>query len=224
MVVVAAGLLDTVDSDVVTIFVVAHQSEVAASGTVVVGATWIGVDLGKSGAAVVEVLSSEEVVLRILSVLTTETSGTVVPGLVCSVVLLVVTGASGVSECVVFAEATVGKDTVAVWTVDEVRGGEVVEEAVLGKEGGMDVVVVRVILSTVTCCVLVSVYAVVTALVTVVMPVTADVCETGAGTGLGVVTIGVTTAERGVVVVGPSVELVVGVVVVHGCRVLVVGV
>lgn len=118
-----------------------------------------------------------------------------VSGLMYGVVLLMVKGATGVTDSVDLAEVTVGKDTVPVWTGGEVgRGGEVVE-AVLGKAGGMGVVVFAGSRSTVTGFVLVSVNVVVAVLVTVVLSVTIDVSESGAGLGLEEVTAGVTAAE-----------------------------
>lgn len=142
------------------------------------------------------------------------------------------------TDSVVFAEETVDRVRGPVSTRGEVRGGEVVVEDVLGKPGGMGVVVVGGTLSTVTGFVLVSVYTVVVVVLgTVVLSVTVEVSETSDGPGLETVTIGVTMAE-GVVafvvssvgcttawgevmmVVDPSVELVVGAVVVDGCRVV----
>lgn len=235
VVVVATGISDTLDSSMVTFFVVVFHSspaEVGADGVGVVGATWIGVDVGNSGTVVVGVFSSAGLVCRIASVVA---GGDVVSGLMYGVVLLVMKGATGVTGSVVLAEVTVGKDTAPVSTGAEVgRGGEVVE-AVLGKPGGMGVVVVWGRRSAVAGVVLVSVYAVVAVPVTVVLPVTVDVSETGARLGLEAVTIGVTAAEcvvasvvslvvcattgaGAVMVVGPSTELVVGAAVGDGCR------
>lgn len=235
VVVVATGISDAVVSSMVTFFVVVLQSvvdEVGADGTVVVGATWTGVDVGNSGAVVVEVVSSAGVVCRIFSVVR---GGDVVSGLMYGVVLLVVKGATGVTDSVVLAE--VGNDTVPVSTAGEVGRGKEVVEAVLGKPGGMGVVVVGGSRSAVTGFVLVSVYAVVAVLGTVVLSVTIDVAETGAGLGLETVTIGGTTAECVVasvvslvgctttgggvlMVVGPLTELVVSAAVVDGFRVV----
>lgn len=60
VVVVTVGVSDAVDSGTVTFFVDVCQSVVAevAGGSVVVSATWTGVDVGNSGAVVVEVVSS----------------------------------------------------------------------------------------------------------------------------------------------------------------------
>lgn len=152
------------------------------------------------------------------------TGGGVVSGIMTGVVLLVMRGATGVTDLVVLAEVTVGKDVVSVLTGGEVGRGEEVVEAVLDKTAGMGVVVVGESCSTVTGFVLVTVYAVVAVLGTVVLSVTSDVTETGAE--LEEVTIGVTAAESVVasvvslvvwtatgggvlVVVGPSMELVV---------------
>lgn len=60
IVVVATGISDTMDSSIVTFFVAVVPSvvaEVGADGTVVVSSTWIGVDVGNSGAVVVETFS-----------------------------------------------------------------------------------------------------------------------------------------------------------------------
>lgn len=152
------------------------------------------------------------------------TGGDVVSGIMTGVVLLVMRGATGMTDLVVLAEVTVGKDVVSVLMGGEVGRGEEVVEAVLGKTAGMGVVVVGGSCSTVTGFVLVTVYAVVAVLGTVVLSVTTDVTETGAE--LEEVTIGVTAAESVVasvvssvvwtttgggvlVVVGPSMELVV---------------
>lgn len=65
VVVVATGISDTVVSGTSTFFVVVPQSVAAeggADGAVVAGATWSGVDVGSSGAAVLEVVSSVIVV------------------------------------------------------------------------------------------------------------------------------------------------------------------
>lgn len=230
VVVVAAGISDTVDSSVVTFFVVVPQSVVAdvrADGSVVVSATWIGIVVDNSGALVVEVVSSVTVVCRTFSGVT---GVDVVSGRTYGVVLLVAKGATGVIDSVVLAEVIVGKDKVPVATGGEVGRGEEVVEAVVGKPGGIGVVVVGGSRSTVTSFVLVSVCAVEAVLGAVVLSVTIDVSETGAGTGLEAVTIGVTTSECVVALVvvavgcttagggvGPSTELVVGAAVVDGC-------
>lgn len=238
VVVLAAGIFEAMDSDMVTFFVVCQSvAAEVAGGAVVVSATWAEVDVSISGAVVVEVVSSVGVVCTILSVVTTATGGLVVSGVMYGVVLLMVIGATGVTDSVVFAEMTVGKVTVLVSTGGEVGRGEVVVEAVLGKPEVMGIVVVGGILSTVTGFVLVSVYNVVVVLGTVVLSVTVEVSETGAGPGLEVVPIGVTATEcvvafvvssvgcttaggEVVMAVGPSMELVVGAVVVDGCRVV----
>ncbi len=189
VVVVATIISDTVVSSTVTFFVVVLQSvvaEVGADGTVVVGVTWIGVDVGNSGAVVVEVVSSAGVVCRIFAVVT---RGDVVSGLMYGVVLRVVKGATGVTDSVVLAEVTVDNDTVSVSTGGEVRRGKEVVETGLGKPGGMGVVVVGGSRSSVTGFVLVSVYAVVAVLGKVVLSVSIDMSETGAGLGLETVII-----------------------------------
>lgn len=233
VVVVATGISDTVDSSMVTFVVVVPQSaaaDVGEDGTVVVTATWIGIVVDNPGAVVVEVVRSVGVVRRIFSVVT----GGDVSGPVYGVVLLVMKGETGVTDSVVLAEVPVGKDTVPVSTGGEVGRREEVVEAVLGKPGGMGIVVVGGSCSTVTGFVLVSVYAVVAVLGTVVLSVTIDDSETGAGPGLEEVIIGVTASEcvvasvivvvgcmaieGGVVmVVGPSTDLVVVAAVVDGC-------
>lgn len=234
IVVVATCISDTVDSCVVTFLVVVLQcvvTEVGADGEVVVGTTWSGCEVCSSAAGVVEDVGSVGVTCRILSVVT---GGVVVSGLMYGVVLL--KGATGVTDSVVVAEVTIGRDTVPVSIGGEVRRGEEVVEAVLGKPGGIGVVVLGGSRSTVTVFVLVSVYAVVAELGTVVLSVTMDVSETGAGVGLEEVTIGVTAAEcviasvvslvgwtagGGVLmVVGPSTELVAGAAVVDVCTVV----
>lgn len=234
IVVVATCISDTVDSCVVTFLVVVLQcvvTEVGADGEVVVGTTWSGCEVCSSAAGVVEDVGSVGVTGRILSVVT---GGVVVSGLMYGVVLL--KGATGVTDSVVVAEVTIGRDTVPVSIGGEVRRGEEVVEAVLGKPGGIGVVVLGGSRSTVTVFVLVSVYAVVAELGTVVLSVTMDVSETGAGVGLEEVTIGVTAAEcviasvvslvgwtagGGVLmVVGPSTELVAGAAVVDVCTVV----
>lgn len=234
IVVVATCISDTVDSCVVTFLVVVLQcvvAEVGADGEVVVGTTWSGCEVCSSAAGVVEDVGSVGVTCRILSVVT---GGVVVSGLMYGVVLL--KGATGVTDSVVVAEVTIGRDTVPVSIGGEVRRGEEVVEAVLGKPGGIGVVVLGGSRSTVTVFVLVSVYAVVAELGTVVLSVTMDVSETGAGVGLEEVTIGVTAAEcviasvvslvgwtagGGVLmVVGPSTELVAGAAVVDVCTVV----
>lgn len=234
IVVVATCISDTVDSCVVTFLVVVLQcvvAEVGADGEVVVGTTWSGCEVCSSAAGVVEDVGSVGVMCRILSVVT---GGVVVSGLMYGVVLL--KGATGVTDSVVVAEVTIGRDTVPVSIGGEVRRGEEVVEAVLGKPGGIGVVVLGGSRSTVTVFVLVSVYAVVAELGTVVLSVTMDVSETGAGVGLEEVTIGVTAAEcviasvvslvgwtagGGVLmVVGPSTELVAGAAVVDVCTVV----
>lgn len=140
VVVVAAGISDTVDSCMVTFFVVVLQSVAAEVGAgVVVGATWSRVDVGNSEAVVEEVVGSVGVTCRILSVVT---RGDVVSGLMTGVVLLVVKGPTGVTDSVVLAEVPVGKDVVPVSMGGEVGRGVEVVEAVLGKPGGMGVVVV----------------------------------------------------------------------------------
>lgn len=234
IVVVATCISDTVDSCVVTFLVVVLQcvvAEIGADGVVVVGTTWSGCEVCSSAAGVVEDVGSVGVTCRILSVVT---GGVVVSGLMYGVVLL--KGATGVTDSVVVAEVTIGRDTVPVSIGGEVRRGEEVVEAVLGKPGGIGVVVLGGSRSTVTVFVLVSVYAVVAELGTVVLSVTMDVSETGAGVGLEEVTIGVTAAEcviasvvslvgwtagGGVLmVVGPSTELVAGAAVVDVCTVV----
>lgn len=234
IVVVATCISDTVDSCVVTFLVVVLQcvvAEVGADGEVVVGTTWSGCEVCSSAAGVVEDVGSVGVTCRILSVVT---GGVVVSGLMYGVVLL--KGATGVTDSVVVAEVTIARDTVPVSIGGEVRRGEEVVEAVLGKPGGIGVVVLGGSRSTVTVFVLVSVYAVVAELGTVVLSVTMDVSETGAGVGLEEVTIGVTAAEcviasvvslvgwtagGGVLmVVGPSTELVAGAAVVDVCTVV----
>lgn len=143
VVVVASGISDTVDSSTVTFFVVvapqSEAAEVGADGAVVVSAARIGVDVGNSGMVVVEVVSSAGVVCRIFSVVA---GGVVVSGPAYGVVLLVIKGAGGVTDSVVVAEVTTGKDTVSVSTGGEAGRGEEVVEAVLGKPGGTGVVVV----------------------------------------------------------------------------------
>lgn len=236
IVVVATCISDTVDSCVVTFLVVVLQcvvAEVGADGEVVVGTTWSGCEVCSSAAGVVEDVGSVGVTGRILSVVT---GGVVVSGLMYGVVLLMVKGATCATDSVVVAEVTIGRDTVPVSIGGEVRRGEEVVEAVLGKPGGIGVVVLGGSRSTVTVFVLVSVYAVVAELGTVVLSVTMDVSETGAGVGLEEVTIGVTAAEcviasvvslvgwtagGGVLmVVGPSTELVAGAAVVDVCTVV----
>lgn len=228
VVVVGEGTSDTVDSCMVTLFVVVLQSVAAEVGVgLVVGATCSGADVGDSEAAVEAVFSSVGVTCRILSVVT---GGAVVSGLMTGVVLLVVKGLTGVTDSGV--KVTVGKDVVPVSTGGGVGRGEEVVEAGLGKPAGMGLVVVGGRRSSVTGLILVTVYAVVAVLGTVVLSVTVDVSETGAG--LREVTMGVTAADsvvasvvslvvwattgRGVVVaVGPSMELVLGAAVVDVC-------
>lgn len=216
--VVAAGIVGTAGS--VTFSVVTRQSEVTtAGGREVVCATRVGANVGNSGgAAAVEGVSSVEVVLRIRSVVGTDTNGTVISGLACCVVVAMVRGTSGVMEFVVFA----GEDTVTLSSEGELRRGEVVEDAVLGEAGRVGVVVVRGTFSTVTGFVLVSVYAVVAALDTVVLSVLTVESDTSpevAATGVTDVecdvasVVGCKAAGAWVVMaVGPSVGLVVSVV------------
>lgn len=165
------------------------------------------------------------------------TVGVVISGLMYDVVFLVAKGATGVTDSVVFAEVAAGKDRVPVSTGGGVGTGEAVVSAVLGKPGGMGVVVVGGGLSTVTVFVLVSVYTVLVALEAVVLTVTKDVSEIGARPGLETVMIGVKAAEYVVVcvvssvvsatsgggvlmVVGPSMEVVVSASGVVGCGVV----
>lgn len=122
------------------------------------------------------------------------TDGDVASGLTYDVVFLVVKGATGVTDAVLLAEVTVGKDTAPVSTGGRVGRGEALVCAVLGNPGGTRIVVVCGCLSTVIVfVVLVSVVAVVAVLGTVVLSVTKDISETGAG--LEAVTIGETTGE-----------------------------
>lgn len=158
------------------------------------------------------------------------TDSDVASGLSYGVAFLVVKGATGVTDSVLLGEVTVGKNTAPVSTGGRVGRGEALVCAVLGKPGGMRVVVVGGCLSTVIVfVVLVSVVAAV--LGTVVLSVTEDISETGAG--LEAVTIGETTGEcvvasvvslvgcttgRGILMVTScSMELVVGAMVVVGC-------
>lgn len=167
LVVVAPDVSETAGTGAVTFFVVTDSGEV---GTGVVGATWTGVDGGNSGTGVVEVTSSVGGVCSVFSVVTMETSGAVVLGLVRTVVLRVVKGATGVTDSVVLAEVTVGKETVPVSAGGKGGPGEKVVAAVLGKPGGTDVVVVGGVLSTVA---VVSVCAAVVVLGNVVLSVVA---------------------------------------------------
>lgn len=222
VVVGGGGILDV--ADVVTFSVVVPQSvaaEVEVGGVDEVGVEGTRVVVVNSG-IVVEVVESVETVCKVLSV---ETVG--VSGRMCGVVLLVVKGDTGVTDSVVFTNVTFGRGTVIVSTEGDFGKGEAVVEAVLGKPGGLGVVVD--VLSTVTAFVLVPVYAVVAVLETVVLSVRAEVSETGEGLGLEVVTTGVAAVECVVAsvvslvgsstvgvltVVGPSTVVVLGVVVV----------
>lgn len=121
------------------------------------------------------------------------TDGDVVSGRTYGVVFLVVKGASGVTDSLVLAEVTVGKDTAPVLTGGRVGRGTAVVCVVLGKPGGMGIVVVGGRLSAVIAFVLVSVVAVVAVLKTVVLSVSEDVSETGAR--LEAVTVDVTIGE-----------------------------
>lgn len=115
IVVVTTGVSGAVDTDTVVFFVVTGRSVVGEIDTgvmVVVGAIGIEVVAGTSGTCVEGVLSSVGVVCTVSSVVTTETRCVVVSGLVCDVVLWVVKGATGVTDCVVLVEVGAGTDTV----------------------------------------------------------------------------------------------------------------
>lgn len=207
---IAGVVIDALVSVMATFSVGVLQSvavEVEGDGAAVVGAMWIMVVVGNSGAVVVEVVRSVEMVGKIVSVV----KGGV---LMCGVVLLVVKVAAGVTDSIIFVDVISGKDIVLVSTKGEAGSGRAVVKAVLGKAGGMNVVVS----STVESVVLVSVCAEEAVVGTVAVSVTTEVSETGAGLGPEVVMIGVvpvecvvasvvSTATGALLVVVPSIDV-----------------
>lgn len=132
------------------------------------------------GAVVVGVFRSVEVVCNILSVVTDGV-------MMCGVVLVVVKGAAGVTNSVIFVEMISGKAVVTVSTEGEAGRATAVVKAVLGEPDVMDVV--TVVPSTVEDFVLVSVCAEIVVLGTIVFSVITEVSGTRAGLGLEAVMI-----------------------------------
>lgn len=132
------------------------------------------------GAVVVGVVRSVEVVCNILSVVTDGV-------MMCGVVLVVVKGAAGVTNSVIFVEMISGKAVVTVSTEGEAGRATAVVKAVLGEPDVMDVV--TVVPSTVEDFVLVSVCAEIVVLGTIVFSVITEVSGTRAELGLEAVMI-----------------------------------
>lgn len=133
-----------------------------------------------SGAVVVGVVRSVKVVCDILSVVTDGV-------MMCGVVLVVVKGADGVTNSVIFVEMISGKAVVPVTTEGEAGRPAAVVKAVLGEPDVMDVV--TIVPSTVEDFDLVSVCAEVVVLGTIVFSVITEVSRTRAELGLEAVTI-----------------------------------